>query len=150
MQVNVHGMYSNVSRWKSPYATICYINKKYLKIKSLARLQSAWQRDDKTDVLYDMSICVHNMHENELMNVRHSLVTANLLSKVTLLFSVRSIRKETEGREQSNNNYVNVNQQSGAWITKQVTLSHSVLFGDQLMHILTWSTELAMQQWYTE
>lgn len=57
-----------------------------------------------------MSMCVHNMHENELMNVKHILVTANLLSKVTLLFSVRNNKKETEGREQSNNRYVNVNE----------------------------------------
>lgn len=48
------------------------------------------------------------MHGDELMHVRgHTVVTANLLSKVTLLFSVRSKRKETERREQSNNIYVN-------------------------------------------
>lgn len=53
----------------------------------------------------------------ELMHVRrHIMVTANLLSKVTLLFSVRSKRKETERREQSNNSYVKVKEhgQSGA------------------------------------
>lgn len=50
-------------------------------------------------------VCVqHNMHVDELMHVRrHAIVTANLLSKVTLLFSVRNKRKETERREQSNN-----------------------------------------------
>lgn len=52
---------------------------------------------------------MHNMHVDELMHVRrHTVVTANLLSKVTLLFSVRSKRKETERREQSNDSYVTV------------------------------------------
>lgn len=37
---------------------------------------------------------------------------------------------ETEGREQSNNSYQNVNEHSGAWITKQ-KLSHSVSFWDR-------------------
>lgn len=51
------------------------------------------------------------MHVDELIHVgRHTVVTANLLSKVTLLFSVRSKRKETERREQSNNSYVKVNE----------------------------------------
>ncbi len=63
-------------------------------------------------------VCVqYNMHVDELMHVRrHTVVTANLLSKVTLLFSVRSKRKETERREQSNNNYVKPKEhgQSGA------------------------------------
>lgn len=57
------------------------------------------------------------MHVDELIHVgRRTVVTANLLSKVTLLFSVRSKRKETERREQSNNSYVKVNEhgESGA------------------------------------
>lgn len=57
------------------------------------------------------------MHVDELMHVRKRVVmTANLLSKVTLLFSVRSKRKETERREQSNNSYVKAkkHRQSGA------------------------------------
>lgn len=47
------------------------------------------------------------MHGDELMHVRRqTVVTANLLSKVTLLFSARSKRKETERKEQSNKSYV--------------------------------------------
>lgn len=45
------------------------------------------------------------MHKNRLMDGRHIPATANLLSNVTLLFSVRSNRKETEGRKRSNNSY---------------------------------------------
>lgn len=73
-------------------------------------------------------VCRDNTHVDELMHVRrHTVVTANLLSKVTLLFSVRSKRKETERRGQSNNSYVKVKEhgQSGTWITKQVQPSQA-------------------------
>lgn len=67
---------------------------------------------------------MHDSYEDEGREGRwgggHDAVAANLLSNVTLLFSVRAKQGgETEGREQSNNSYQNVNEHSGAWITKQ-------------------------------
>lgn len=65
------------------------------------------QLDDETwrQMCCMMWTCVNHMHKNRLLDGRHIPATANLLSNVTLLFSVRCNRKETEGRKRSNNSY---------------------------------------------